>query len=242
MAGDPATGGDGAAHPASGGKGSRSSTRHRQFRDRAKNRVDDLQEMFSGLQSARKESRSADAAVLEEQVHQMLREWRAELSAPSPASSLQASTPNPRPPHFPPFLCGRLVLTGRRGAAQNSQGNNREASDPPSETLRLLQLAVADEEDDATSRLTVPRSPLQVPAFHQNQGQGHGQEAQMPNLNQQCEVVAGGAAPSQQLLDQGVQGDCGEVAAIANAMFNEQVLFTFKMTELETVLFCCLIV
>jgi len=101
MAGDPATGGDGAAHPASGGKGSRSSTRHRQFRDRAKNRVDDLQEMFSGLQSARKESRSADAAVLEEQVHQMLREWRAELSAPSPASSLQASTTNPSPPHFP---------------------------------------------------------------------------------------------------------------------------------------------
>ncbi|RLN09627.1 transcription factor VOZ1-like [Panicum miliaceum] len=62
MAGDPTVGGGSAAHPVSGGKGSRSSTRHRQFRDR----VDDLQEMFSGLQSARKESRSADAAVLEE--------------------------------------------------------------------------------------------------------------------------------------------------------------------------------
>jgi hypothetical protein len=126
----------------------------------------------------------------------MLREWRAELSVPSPASSLQ-----------------------------NSQGNNREASDPPSETLRLLQLAVAEEEDDATSRLAVPRSPLQAPAFHQNQGQGHGQEVQMPNLNQQCEVVAGGAAPSQQSLGQGVQGDCGEVAAVANAMFNEQMYY-----------------
>ncbi|CAN6332404.1 unnamed protein product, partial [Urochloa humidicola] len=180
MAGDPAAGG-GAARPASGAKVPRSSTRHRQFRDRAKNRVDDLQEMFSGLQSARKESRSADAAVLEEQVHQMLREWRAELSVPSPASSLQ-----------------------------NSQGNNREASDPPSETLRLLQLAVAEEEDDATSKLTVPRSPLQVPAFNQNQG--HGQGVQMPNLSQQCEAVAGDAAPSQQSLRQGVQGDCGEVA------------------------------
>ncbi|RLN38846.1 transcription factor VOZ1-like [Panicum miliaceum] len=95
----------------------------------------------------------------------------------------------------------RLVLTGRGGAAQNSQENNREASDPPSETLRLLQL---------------------VPTFHQNQGQGNEQEVQMPNLNQQCEVVAGRAAPSQQSLDLGVQGDCGEVAVVANAMFNEQ--------------------
>lgn len=102
MAGDPAAGGGGDAHPASGSKSSRSSTRHRQFRDRAKVRVDDLQEMFCGLQSARKESRSADAAVLEEQVHQMLREWRAELSVPSPASSLQASPPNPSPPAVPP--------------------------------------------------------------------------------------------------------------------------------------------
>ncbi|KAF8783627.1 hypothetical protein HU200_000452 [Digitaria exilis] len=122
--------------------------------------------MFSGLQSARKESRSADAAVLEEQVHQMLREWRAELSVPSPASSLQASTLNPSTSHFP-LSCAvdRLVLIGRRGTAQNSQGNNREASNPPSETLRLLHLAVAEEEDDATSKLTAPRSPLQVPAF-----------------------------------------------------------------------------
>ncbi|GJM89074.1 hypothetical protein PR202_ga05670 [Eleusine coracana subsp. coracana] len=96
MAGDPAAGaGAGTDYPASACKGSRSSTRHRQFRDRAKTRVDDLQEMFSGLQSARKESRSADAAVLEEQVHQMLREWRAELSVGSPASSLQARSPKP---------------------------------------------------------------------------------------------------------------------------------------------------
>jgi hypothetical protein len=103
MAGDLAAGAD---HSASGGKGSRSSTRHRQFRDRAKTRVDDLQEMFSGLQSARKESRSADAAVLEEQVHQMLREWRAELSVSSPASSLQACSPNPSPPPASPFRAG----------------------------------------------------------------------------------------------------------------------------------------
>ncbi|OEL13206.1 Transcription factor VOZ1 [Dichanthelium oligosanthes] len=179
MAGDPAAGGGGAAHPASGGKGSRSSTRHRQFRDRAKNRVDDLEEMFSGLQSARKESRSADAAVLEE---------------------------------------------------QNSQGNNREAADPPSETLRLLQLAVAEEEDDATSKFTVPRSPLQVPAFHQNHEQGHEQDVRMPNLEQQCEAVAGGAAPSQQSLG---QGDCGEVSAVANAMFNDQMYYIDQELSIE---------
>ncbi|KAL3643476.1 hypothetical protein CASFOL_014291 [Castilleja foliolosa] len=69
------------------GKDSKSG--HQVFKDRAKNRVDDLQGMFSDLQSARKESRSIDVAVLEEQVHQMLREWKAELNEPSPASSLQ---------------------------------------------------------------------------------------------------------------------------------------------------------
>lgn len=120
------------------------------------------------------------------------------------------------------------MLIGRRGTAQNSQGNNREASNPPSETLRLLHLAVAEEEDDATSKLTVPRSPLQVSAFHQNQGpgQGNGQGVQMPNLDQQREAVAGGTPPSHQ-TDQGVQGDCGQVAAVADAMFSDQVTFTF---------------
>lgn len=99
MAGDPAAGGDG-GRGSSGGKGSsRSSSRHQQFRNLAKTRVDDLQEMFSGLQSARKEARSTDAAVLEAQLHQMLREWRAELSvSSSPASSLQATASRPSPP------------------------------------------------------------------------------------------------------------------------------------------------
>ncbi|XP_057797543.1 transcription factor VOZ1-like isoform X2 [Salvia miltiorrhiza] len=64
------------------------SASHQVFKDRAKNRVDDLQGIFSDLQSARKESRTIDVAVLEEQVHQMLREWKAELNDPSPASSL----------------------------------------------------------------------------------------------------------------------------------------------------------
>ncbi|CAL1410299.1 unnamed protein product [Linum trigynum] len=74
------------------GKGSKpncKSTSHRQFKDRAKTRVDDLQGIFVDLQFARKESRNIDVAVLEEQVHQMLREWKSELNEPSPASSLQ---------------------------------------------------------------------------------------------------------------------------------------------------------
>lgn len=74
------------------GKGSKSnckSASHKLFKDKAKNRVDDLQGMFMDLQFARKESRSIDVAVLEEQVHQMLREWKSELNEPSPASSLQ---------------------------------------------------------------------------------------------------------------------------------------------------------
>ncbi|KAJ9690549.1 hypothetical protein PVL29_012944 [Vitis rotundifolia] len=77
------------------GKGSKSnckSASHKLFKDKAKNRVDDLQGMFTDLQSARKESRSVDVAVLEEQLHQMLREWKAELNEPSPASSLQGGS------------------------------------------------------------------------------------------------------------------------------------------------------
>jgi hypothetical protein len=74
-------------------KSSCKSASHRLFKDKAKNRVDDLQLMFLDLQFARKESRTVDAAVLEEQVHQMLREWKSELNEPSPASSLQQVRP-----------------------------------------------------------------------------------------------------------------------------------------------------
>ncbi|XP_052156297.1 transcription factor VOZ1-like [Oryza glaberrima] len=229
MAGDPAAGGDG-GRGSSGGKGSsRSSSRHQQFRNLAKTRVDDLQEMFSGLQSARKESRSADAALLEEQVHHMLREWRAELNVPSPASSLQNS---------------------------QSQGNNREASDPPSETLRLLQLAGAEEEDDATSKLVMPRSPMPMQSSHEghnlspvlqggtmaggaaelmvprsplqqmpssHQSHGHGQDG---GQNLQGEAVMGStAATAAPHLGQGMQGDCGGMAGVTNAMFHDQLYY-----------------
>uniref|UniRef100_M1C377 MdVOZ1 protein n=1 Tax=Solanum tuberosum TaxID=4113 RepID=M1C377_SOLTU len=73
-------------------RGACKSASHQLFKDRAKNRVDDLQGVLTNLQSARKESRTYDVGLLEEQVHQMLREWKSELNEPSPASSLQART------------------------------------------------------------------------------------------------------------------------------------------------------
>ncbi|GAB4824900.1 hypothetical protein Ancab_007772 [Ancistrocladus abbreviatus] len=74
------------------GKGPKSSCRvasHQLLKDKAKNRVEDLQLMFIDLQFARKESRTGDVAVLEEQLNQMLCEWKAELNEPTPASSLR---------------------------------------------------------------------------------------------------------------------------------------------------------
>jgi len=67
-------------------KGRSRSSQH--FRAKATNRVDDLQGMVSELQVARREGRLKDVALLEEQMHQMLREWKAELREVSPASSL----------------------------------------------------------------------------------------------------------------------------------------------------------
>ncbi|CAK9272769.1 unnamed protein product [Sphagnum jensenii] len=60
------------------------------FRAKATNRVNDLQGMVSELQQARRDNRVKDIALLEEQMHQMLREWKAELREASPASSLLA--------------------------------------------------------------------------------------------------------------------------------------------------------
>ncbi|XP_074328234.1 putative pectinesterase/pectinesterase inhibitor 41 [Apium graveolens] len=49
------------------------------MKERAKNRVDDLQGMFCDLKLARKESRTNDVALLEEQVNQMLGEWQSDI-------------------------------------------------------------------------------------------------------------------------------------------------------------------
>ncbi|XP_013656926.1 transcription factor VOZ1 isoform X2 [Brassica napus] len=65
------------------------SVSHKLFKDKAKNRVDNLQGMLLDLQFARKESSALDVTLLEEQVNLMLREWKSELNEPSPASSLQ---------------------------------------------------------------------------------------------------------------------------------------------------------
>ncbi|KAI5657212.1 hypothetical protein M9H77_26005 [Catharanthus roseus] len=147
------------------GKGSKSgackSASHQLFKDRAKNRVDDLQGMFSDLQSARKESRTIDVAVLEEQVHQMLREWKAELNEPSPASSLQG---------------------GSLGSFS-------------SDIYRLLQLC--EEEDDATSSLTPPKSEPGIQkvdggaAFQEAFNNCHVTQEQSFHLLDQCKNTPG---------------------------------------------------
>ncbi|GAV76971.1 hypothetical protein CFOL_v3_20444 [Cephalotus follicularis] len=62
------------------------SASHKLKKNKAKNRVDDLQGKKMDLQFARKESRNKKISVLEEQVHQMLKKRKAELNEPSPAS------------------------------------------------------------------------------------------------------------------------------------------------------------
>ncbi|XP_073000115.1 transcription factor VOZ1 [Typha latifolia] len=116
-------------------KGSKStgycrSASHRLLKDKAKNRVDDLQGMLAGLQSARKESRAADATLLEEQVHHVLREWKAELDEPSPANSSSLNL-----------------------------GNSHGSSDLSSYIRRMLQLNEEEVEDDATSKMTASPPP-----------------------------------------------------------------------------------
>lgn len=64
------------------------------FKAKAKDRVDDLQGIFCDLQQARRENRGTDVALLEEQVNQMLREWKAELHDVSPATSLLVASPS----------------------------------------------------------------------------------------------------------------------------------------------------
>ncbi|XP_017218569.1 transcription factor VOZ1 [Daucus carota subsp. sativus] len=63
--------------------------KHQVLKEKAKNRVDNLQRLFYDLQLARKESRTNDVILLEEQVNQILLEWQTELNQPSPASSFQ---------------------------------------------------------------------------------------------------------------------------------------------------------
>jgi hypothetical protein len=113
------------------GKGSKSnckSTSHKLFKDKAKNRVDDLQGIFLDLQFARKENRNIDVTVLEEQVHQMLREWKSELNEPSPASSLQQGGP---PGSFSSDICRLLQLCEEEDDATSAlAAPKQEPTDP----------------------------------------------------------------------------------------------------------------
>jgi hypothetical protein len=116
------------------------------------------------------------------------------------------------------------------GALQNSQGNSQGAADPSSETLRLLKLAI-EEEDDATSKLAIPRSS--------RLSHGLGQEDQ--NLN--AELQLQGEDVTQQSLGHEMLGDYGgEVADVANALFNDQVLrLMYPHLNVTMELFDCII-
>ena len=56
------------------------------MKEKEKHQIDKIQAIFTNLQSARKENRASDIVMFEEQMHQLLREWKAELE--SPATSL----------------------------------------------------------------------------------------------------------------------------------------------------------
>lgn len=68
----------------SGGKYGSSS--QKSMKEKERHMVNKIQGIFTNLQSARKESRATDILIIEEQMHQLLREWKAELE--SPATSL----------------------------------------------------------------------------------------------------------------------------------------------------------
>ncbi|KAL2640631.1 hypothetical protein GLYMA_06G285800v4 [Glycine max] len=66
------------------GKGGSSSLQS--MKEKEKHLVEKIQGIFNSLQCARKEGRGNDIVIFEEQMHQLLREWKAELE--SPANSL----------------------------------------------------------------------------------------------------------------------------------------------------------
>lgn len=56
---------------------------HQSMKEKEKHLIDKIQAIFTNLQSARKESRANDIVVFEEQMHQLLREWKADLETPA---------------------------------------------------------------------------------------------------------------------------------------------------------------
>ncbi|XP_027346709.1 transcription factor VOZ1-like [Abrus precatorius] len=64
-------------------KGKCGSSSHQSMKEKEKHLVDKIQGIFTNLQSARKEGRTNDIVIFEEQMHQLLREWKAELESPT---------------------------------------------------------------------------------------------------------------------------------------------------------------
>ncbi|KAG4985929.1 hypothetical protein GLYMA_12G120100v4 [Glycine max] len=67
-------------------KGVGGSSSLQSMKEKEKHLVEKIQGIFNSLQCARKEGRGNDMVIFEEQMHQLLREWKAELE--SPANSL----------------------------------------------------------------------------------------------------------------------------------------------------------
>lgn len=97
------------------------------------------------------------------------------------------------------------------------QGNNRDQSDPPSETPR----PPAEEEDDATSKLVE-----QQPRPSANQAHKHAQGDQDMKPEPREEAIADPVTVAQQppSLGQGVIATGGEVLTPATAVFHDQVV------------------
>ncbi|KAM1056577.1 hypothetical protein ACFX13_030709 [Malus domestica] len=65
---------------------------HKLLKEKARTRVQELRGMFTNIQIAWKEGRTANMAIFEDQMDQMLSGWSAELNDPSHASSLQGGS------------------------------------------------------------------------------------------------------------------------------------------------------
>lgn len=127
------------------------SSSQKSMKEKEKHLLDKIQGIFINLQIARKESRANDMVIFEEQMHQLLREWNAELVSPATSlavclSILIHSSNNICV--FSPsckeiwiiyiFICW-LLKDGSLGSL-------------PGELAQLLQ--ESEEKDDATSPLT----------------------------------------------------------------------------------------
>ncbi|CAN8286842.1 unnamed protein product [Cochlearia groenlandica] len=83
-------------------------------------KLNELEERFSHLKAARKEGRLSDLAFLEAQISENLREWQAELTAPSPETSLLGGSIS----HFSEEIARLLKLNDEEDDATSSLKEN----------------------------------------------------------------------------------------------------------------------